>query len=462
MKPPTLFSEDWKSFLEMSYDGIVIANHEGRIVYMNPAAERLEEVKKEEILGRMAKELEEEGIYRVSVTVKVFQSGKKETCMDIKGGRQLLLTGIPVFEGDAIKWVYVNERDITELMKMREDEKHMREQVKHYKEELDRITASEKQGLVIAKSPKMKQNMELLKRLAPTETSILIEGESGVGKDVFARWIHDNSMRAELSYVKIDCGAISENLLESELFGYEEGAFTGARKQGKKGLVEEADGGTLFLDEIGELPLNLQTKMLRLVQEKVFLPVGSTTEKMVDIRIIAATNKNLKEMVLKGKFRQDLYYRLNVIPIKLPPLRERKEDVFEFVQYFLKVYNRKHGYRKRLSPEAVHILCDYEWPGNVRELSNIMERLVVVTPSPVIGEDDVLLAIPDYQAIKLQRADMIEKGMTHQSAMEAFEETYFRYIMEKGLTLKKTADLIGLSESTLKRKLKKYGLRPRD
>lgn len=169
MKPPTLFSEDWKSFLEMSYDGIVIANHEGRIVYMNPAAERLEEVKKEEILGRMAKELEEEGIYRVSVTVKVFQSGKKETCMDIKGGRQLLLTGIPVFEGDAIKWVYVNERDITELMKMREDEKHMREQVKHYKEELDRITASEKQGLVIAKSPKMKQNMELLKRLAPTE-----------------------------------------------------------------------------------------------------------------------------------------------------------------------------------------------------------------------------------------------------------------------------------------------------
>ncbi|WP_415931744.1 hypothetical protein [Zhenpiania hominis] len=151
-----------------------------------------------------------------------------------------------------------------------------------------------------------------------------------------------------------------------------------------------------------------------------------------------------------------------MIPIKLPPLRERKEDVFEFVQYFLKVYNRKHGYRKRLSPEAVHILCDYEWPGNVRELSNIMERLVVVTPSPVIGEDDVLLAIPDYQAIKLQRADMIEKGMTHQSAMEAFEETYFRYIMEKGLTLKKTADLIGLSESTLKRKLKKYGLRPRD
>lgn len=294
------------------------------------------------------------------------------------------------------------------------------------------------------------------------QNSILIEGESGVGKDVFARWIHDNSMRAELSYVKIDCGAISENLLESELFGYEEGAFTGARKQGKKGLVEEADGGTLFLDEIGELPLNLQTKMLRLVQEKVFLPVGSTTEKMVDIRIIAATNKNLKEMVLKGKFRQDLYYRLNVIPIKLPPLRERKEDVFEFVQYFLKVYNRKHGYRKRLSPEAVHILCDYEWPGNVRELSNIMERLVVVTPSPVIGEDDVLLAIPDYQAIKLQRADMIEKGMTHQSAMEAFEETYFRYIMEKGLTLKKTADLIGLSESTLKRKLKKYGLRPRD
>ena len=267
-------------------------------------------------------------------------------------------------------------------------------------------------------------------------------------------------MRASKPYVKIDCGALSESLLESELFGYEEGAFTGARRHGKKGLVEEADGGTLFLDEIGELPLNLQTKLLRLVQEKTFLPVGGTEEKKVDIRIIAATNKDLKEMVTEKQFRQDLYYRLNVIPLKLPPLRERKEDLFNFIQYFLKKYNEKHGYRKRISTTALNALCSYSWPGNVRELSNIMERLVVVTPKALIESNDVLQAIPDYDGFTLK--NLLAANRSYEDAVAYFEKEYFQHIMKESGTLKETADSIGISESTLKRKLKKYGLRPRD
>ncbi|MCB6993836.1 sigma 54-interacting transcriptional regulator [bacterium 210820-DFI.6.37] len=458
---PKIFNEDWRNFFEVSHDGILVADSQGRIVYMNPAAERMEEVEKESILGRYAKELLEEGIYQVSVTVKVFQTKRKETVMQYKGGRQLVITGIPIFDGTSIKWVYINERDVTELNQIKQDEKNARMQLAQYKAELQRIQNNEnKEMIIVTNSPKMKQNMELMKRLAPTETSILIEGESGVGKDVHARWIHNNSMRASKPYIKIDCGALSENLLESELFGYEEGAFTGARKHGKKGLAEEADGGTLFLDEIGELPLNLQTKLLRLVQEKAFIPVGGTEAKHVDIRIIAATNKDLKEMVKEKSFRQDLYYRLNVIPLKLPPLRERKEDLFNFIQHFLKVYNEKHGYRKKVSTTAVNALCSYSWPGNVRELSNIMERLVVVTPKALIESDDVLQAIPDYDGLKLK--DILAANRSYEDAIARFEKEYFQHIMRESGTLKETAEAIGVSESTLKRKLKKYSLRPRD
>lgn len=458
---PKIFNEDWQNFFEVSHDGIIIADNEGRIVYMNPAAERMEEVEKESILGRYAQELLEEGIYQISVTVEVFQTKQKETVMQYKGGRQLVITGVPIFDGNSIKWVYINERDVTELNQIRQKEKNARIQLAQYKAQLQRIqSGAEDEAIIITNSPKMKQSMELLKRLAPTETSILIEGESGVGKDVHARWIHNNSMRASNPYIKIDCGALSENLLESELFGYEEGAFTGARSRGKKGLVEEADRGTLFLDEIGELPLNLQTKLLRLVQEKTFIPVGGTETKHVDIRIIAATNKNLKEMVTEKLFRQDLYYRLNVIPLELPPLRERKEDLFNFIQYFLKKYNEKHGYRKKVSTAAVNALCNYSWPGNVRELSNIMERLVVVTPKALIESEDVIQAIPDYDGFNLK--EILAANYSYEDAIARFEKEYFQHIMRGSNTLKDTAQMIGISESTLKRKLKKYCLRPRD
>lgn len=455
---PEMFHDDWKDFFEASYDGIIIADELGRIVYMNRAAERLEEVDKEYILGRRAADLLEEGIYETSVTVKVFQSNQKETIMQFKGGRQLVISGVPVFKGRKIKWVYINERDITELVQVKRDKMAVMKQLEKYKKELELMKKrSGGENVLVSNSHKMQENIDLLQRIAPSEVSVLIIGESGVGKDVFANWIHEHSLRKDKPFIKIDCGALSESLLESELFGYEKGAFTGASQKGKVGLAEAADQGTLFLDEIGELPLNLQTKLLRLVQDNTFLPVGGVEEKKVNIRIIAATNKELEDMVGKKLFREDLYYRLNVVPVKLPPLRERKEDIFDFIQLFLKRYNDKHGYRKTISQEAVNGLYRYSWPGNVRELSNIMERLVVVTPKSEIDLADVVQAIPNYGESGIKT--IFEQSDSYLCAMDAFENEYLKTRMPGCRTIKEMAEKLDISESTLKRKLRKHNLR---
>lgn len=452
-----IFHDDWKDFFEASYDGIIIADEAGRIVYMNHAAELLEEVDKGQILGRKASELLEEGIYETSVTVKVFKSNQKETIMQFKGGRQLVITGVPVFKNNKIKWVYINERDVTELVQVKHDKRVAMKQLEKYKKELEMIKKRrENDSILISSNPRMQENINLLQRLAPSEVSVLIIGESGVGKDVYANWIHDHSQRKGKPFVKIDCGALSESLLESELFGYEKGAFTGAAQSGKQGLAEAADEGTLFLDEIGELPLNLQTKLLRLVQEQTFLPVGGVNEKKVDLRIIAATNKDLEEMVETKQFREDLYYRLNVVPVKIPPLRERKEDLFDFIQLFLKRYNEKHGYRKNISQEAMKGLYSYSWPGNVRELANIIERLVVVTPKSQIEISDVRQAMPNAAQTSIEA--IFETSDSYTSAMNTFEEQYLRKLMPEYRTILEMAGGIGVSESTLKRKLRKYKL----
>lgn len=457
VKISELFHDDWKNFFEASYDGIIIADEMGRIVYMNHAAEILEEVDKEYILGRYASDLLEEGIYETSVTVKVFKSKKKETIMQFKGGRQLVITGVPAFKNGKIKWVYINERDVTELAQIKHDKKVVMKQLEKYKKELEAIKKrNAEDNLLTSSNSKMQENMGLLQRIAPSEVSVLIIGESGVGKDVFANWIHKHSLRKEEPFIKIDCGALSESLLESELFGYEKNSFTGASQKGKVGLAEAADKGTLFLDEIGEMPLNLQTKLLRLVQDSTFLPVGSVEEKKVDIRIIAATNRDLEEMVEKKLFREDLYYRLNVVPVKLPPLRERKEDLFDFIDLFLKRYNEKHGYRKTISQEAVNGLYSYSWPGNVRELANIIERLVIVTPKAEIGIEDVMRAMPNFTDAGINT--IFEINGRYIDAMDAFEGEYLKKIMGKYTTIKEMAEQIGISESTLKRRLRKHRL----
>lgn len=445
------FNEDWINFFEVSYDGIIVADKNGRIVYMNPAAEKLEEVNKSQIIGKLASDLEKEGIYEKSVTVMVLKEKRAVSVKQCKGDKQLIITGVPLFEDNAIKWIYINERDATELNKIKQE-------IERYKKQLNVLKANNNE--YISESPIMKKTLSLLERIAPTDISVLISGESGVGKDVCAKWIHNHSMRKDKPFMKIDCGALSETLLESELFGYEGGAFTGASNKGKKGLAEVADGGTLFLDEIGELPISLQTKLLRLVQENVFLPVGGIKEKHVDIRIIAATNKNLEDMIENSTFRQDLYYRLSVFPIKIPPLRERPEDIFYFINYFLSMFNNKYGFQKTISNRAINTLCTYDWPGNVRELSNIIERLVVVTQTAVISERDVSIII--YPETETYEEIAFVENYNYTDAFEEFEHRYFCQLRKMDETLEDIAKLSGLSVSTLKRKFKKYSLRVKD
>lgn len=453
--------QDWMKFFEVSYDGIIIADGDGRIVYMNPASERLEEVDKAYILNRLASELEEEGIYEVSVTVKTLKERRPVSRMQYKGGKQLVITGTPIFYGNRIKWVYINERDVTELNKIKRDSQEVRAIAEKYKRQLEELKQKEgeKQELIF-KSTAMEKAVSIFERIAPTDIMVLIQGESGTGKGIQARWVHDHSLRKDKPFIQIDCGTLSETLLESELFGYAKGAFTGASPSGKKGLAEAADGGTLFLDEIGEMPLGIQVKLLRLIQDQVFIPVGSVEEKSVDIRIIAATNRNLREMAEAGGFRKDLYYRLNVVLITLPPLRERKEDLFYLIAYFLKQFNQKYKSHKTILNQAVSRLCQYHWPGNVRELSNVMERLVVVVPKSTIDTEDVDTVIGPPSSGECCLPASREK--TYREALEEFERFYLQDAVNHCETNGELAEQIGVSPSTLKRKLKKYHLRTKD
>ena len=231
----------------------------------------------------------------------------------------------------------------------------------------------------------MLDTLDLARRLAVVDTTVLIMGESGVGKEVVARILHRaNPKRSDKAFITINCGAIPYNLLEAELFGYERGAFTGASKEGKSGSFELADGGSIFLDEVGELPLDLQVKLLRVLQEKNFKKVGGIKEINVDVRVIAASNKDLLGLVKKGDFREDLYYRLNVVPLKISPLRERKEDIVALSRHFLQYFNERYGFEKILSAELIDVMERYNWPGNVRELKNIVERMVVTSEENIL------------------------------------------------------------------------------
>jgi transcriptional regulator with PAS, ATPase and Fis domain len=287
------------------------------------------------------------------------------------------------------------------------------------------------------------------------DSKVLLEGQSVVGKGVICKLIHKNSSRKDGPFIKIDCGSIPENLIESELFGYEQGAFTGAEKGGKIGLIEAADKGTLFLDEIGELPLGMQKKLLRTIQDKEVFRIGSNKANPVDIRIIAATNRNLKTMVKKKRFRKDLFYRLNVVPIYIPPLSKREKDIQPLIERSLKKFNEKYGLNKKISPEALKYLIDFNWPGNVRELENVVEYLIVTSQKDIIGKDmlpDNILEYKDTSKINVS----LDKIPSLKDAVDMVEKNLLIEAMKKSNNTKEMAKLLGVDRSTVSRKLKKY------
>lgn len=381
-----------EALIDSSYDGIFITDGNGIGIRSNAAYDRITNLDSSTFIGRNMRDLERDGIISKSVTLKVLNSRKKETISQVlSSGKEVLVTGNPVFnEQGEIIMVMTNLRDMTDLNSIHRELEQTKQITSAYKEQLQELQrASAKSNDLVAVSKSMQDVYEIVTRVSTTSATVFIHGETGVGKDRIAEEIHQISGRSETGiFVKINCGAIPENLLESELFGYVKGAFTGASGEGKPGLFEVAHKGTLFLDEIGSMPIVLQSKLLRVLQNFEIRRVGSTLTKTVDVRLICASNRDMKELILKNGFRSDLYYRLNVIPIYIPPLRERSEDIPQLIKLFLKIFNQKHSMQKTLSRECVDYLLDYSWPGNVRELANVIERLVVLTNrNCIMGSD---------------------------------------------------------------------------
>ncbi|MDL0313016.1 sigma-54 interaction domain-containing protein, partial [Clostridioides difficile] len=350
-------------------------------------------LKKEDILGKNVSFLEDSGYSTKSPIPIVLKTKTKFSLeQDTQTGKKLIITATPIFdENGHLEFTVENCRDITELNNIKNKLEDTKKQVKKYKSEVETLyrTALRIEDTVIMDGIVMRPIINTVNHVSKTDVSVLLLGESGTGKSSLARYIHHNSNRSNGPFITINCATISPQLLESELFGYTSGAFTGASTKGKVGLVELANGGTLFLDEIGDIPQNLQAKFLQLIQDRTFTPVGSLKNKKVDIRIISATNVDLVSKVKEKKFREDLYYRLNVIEIKLPPLRERRDNLVEIIKYYFNRYSSDFNLNKTISKEAMDAIANYRFPGNIRELQNIIQKILLTCTDNHITIDDL-------------------------------------------------------------------------
>ncbi len=378
-----------ETIFNASSDGIWVCNGQGVVIAVNRASEILNGLKARDVIGRSVDDLLAGKVFDRSVTRLVLDCGRRKSVMQYvaKTDKYLLATGTPVTNDNGeIFLVVVNERDITELNQLRRKIEQNREITEKYKEKLADLSLLELQSNeIIAESGKMRQVLQMSLKLSRIDGSnILILGESGTGKGLLAKLIHKNSNRHKNPFVEINCAALPENLLEAELFGYEKGAFTGASDKGKIGLFELAQGGTLFLDEIGDMPLALQAKLLKYLDDKEIRRIGGTRSTKVECSTIAATNQDLSALVKKKKFREDLYYRLNSFILQIPPLRDRPEDIAGLVRFYLNRYNRKYKAAKKIDPGVIQALEHHAFPGNVRELKNIIENAVVMSDTNLI------------------------------------------------------------------------------
>ncbi len=375
-------NNELECIIQSSYDGILITDCRGNILKSNQALDRIAGESPLDLKGEKMR-----GVVKAVVQKRESVTRVEET----QSGNHLLITASPVKNaGGEIFRVVVNVRDLTELNKLRQELDQSKELSERYQEELTQLRQKQfrQKGMVFS-SPRMQELLKTALRLAQVDSTVLLLGESGVGKEVVATIIHANSQRKNGPFMAVNCGAIPANLLESELFGYEKGAFTGASREGKRGMFELADNGTLFLDEIADLPRDFQVKLLRAIQEREIMRVGGCKPRPVNVRIIAATNRDLETLVREGRFREDLYFRLNVVPLHIPPLRERKEDIIPLAYNFKQKFSRTYKIKKNFAPEVYDALLQYDWPGNVRELENIIERLMVTIPDPTITAGDI-------------------------------------------------------------------------
>ena len=450
---------DFQKVCENLYDGIHITDGEGRVLFINQAYTRTTGILPEELLGRKVADIEAEGkLYKGSVTGKVLECRQRVNSVAtiFKLNKEVLVTGTPVFdEAGNIILVVTNTRDFPELKRLEQQLLTLTEESKKANEELTylrRQQAGDRQ--LFYRSQAMASVMELVRTVAPTDVTVLITGESGTGKELVANEIYHHSDRVDKPFIKVNCAAIPGELLESELFGYEDGAFTGAKRAGKAGMFELANTGVILLDEIGDMPLPLQTKLLRVLQQRELMRIGGSRPICLDIRVIASTNKDLQEEVRQGRFREDLFYRLNVVPLEIKPLRERPEDIPYLAERFCQSFNKKYGKDARISDEAMQLILAYRWPGNIRELENLIERIVVTSPGGVVTRGTV------YNALNpggMRLGGRVMEDATLRQQVSAFEREVILHTVERAGSIRKAARLLGVDHSTLVKKCCQYG-----
>ncbi len=446
-------TKDLMPILDGISDAIFIDDGSGTCIWCNSACEELYRISRSDVVGAHVEDLEKTGIFAPSVTRRVLDENREITIIhENKNKKKLLTTGTPIYnDKQEICLIITVSHDITRLTSDHDSLNHNTGKLLQIND-IDGIEVPG--GDIISSSQAMQNVMALTRRLASVSTTVLITGESGVGKGLIAKQLHDEGNRSGKPFVTVNCGAIPDTLIESELFGYLPGAFTGSRSDGKKGLFEVAQKGTIFLDEIAELPLNMQVKLLRVIQEREITPVGGVKPVPIDVRIVSATNRDLQELVRHDKFREDLYYRLNVVPINVPPLRDRPEDILPLIQSNLHKCNESLGEHKVLSSEALTILLKYPWPGNVRELQNIIERLVITTNEDTITEENLPIFIK--QEAKTNANTKTDLSLA--AAMEKAERDILSNALANYKSTRAIAKVLQVSQPTIVRKLHKYGL----
>jgi PAS domain S-box-containing protein len=447
--------------VESLHDAIVLIEND-RILKVNSSYDRITGLKGEALLGKRVDELDGEAHVCLHIIQEVYrlvrQLGKSVTSMaKLSRGNEIYVTGTPVPQEGPARHTAVLFRDITELQLLKEEVSRLTALYLSTPEEvrISQITGQE----IVTESREMRGILDLVTRLAQVDSVVLFEGESGTGKEVLARLLHRLSPRRKGPFIAVNCGAIPETLFESELFGYARGAFTGALSTGKPGLFELAQGGVIFLDEIAEMPLNCQVKLLKAIEQPEITRLGDVKSVSLNVRIVAATNRNLPRAVKEGTFREDLFYRLYVVPIKIPPLRERREDIFPLVWHFLGACNKRFNQSKKFSRETIQILESHAWPGNVRELQNAVERMVLVSDSETIEPRHLPPGIcpqdPDEDNLVQVRG-----VMPWNQARELLEKRLLSQALRLHGTTREVARMLAVDHSTVVRKMRKYGLRP--
>ena len=442
--------EDLDAIIEDSRDGFFITDGQANCLRVNKAYEEMSGSRREELIGKNMRDMEQVIIDK-SASLSALRAGREVTIeqLYLRTQRTAYITSTPIHARDgSIRLIVSNNRDFKEIDQLKQQLESTLELNRQREQKIRAIVSqSVDRTIICTQDSTMFDVLYLAGKVAKTDSPVLISGETGTGKEEIARYIHRNSLRAEQAYCTLNCGAIPKELMESELFGYEKGAFTGASTSGKLGIFEVADEGTLFLDEIGEMPLELQSKLLRVLQQGEFTRLGGVKPVRVNVRVIAATNRDLLSMVQKQQFRADLYYRLHVVPITVPPLREHKEDIVPLADYFLHSANDRYQTDKVLSQQAYNALRQYDWPGNVRELKNFVEQLVIVSDSSIISIADMLL----YRPMFLEQSSEQEL-VNLKSLLERTEYDYIKKYHEEFGTLQRVAEKLGINIKTLSRR----------